>query len=184
VLVRGPQMTRGYLGKVEQPFRDGWLRTGDLGRLTEVGELVIDGRKKDLIKTSYGKYVQTSKIEAMLRDIPGVNEAMIVAEGRPFCAALLWVDETHRDRASRTTIDASIVSMNGDLSHPEQVKRWAILNEDLSVASGDLTPNLKLRRPVVLRRFAQEVNALYEQRQSGQIVGLHVSAAPREGAFA
>ena len=155
-------MTRGYVGDVDQPFHDGWLATGDLGRLTEAHALVIEGRKKDLLKTSYGKYVRASRIEAMLREIPGVDEAMVVGEGRPFCAALLWVDETNRDEASQAVLDAAVVELNRDLSHPEQLKRWAVLKDSLSVASGELTPNLKLRRPVVLRRFAREVDALYE----------------------
>jgi long-chain acyl-CoA synthetase len=74
--------------------------------------------------------------------------------------------------------------MNRDLSHPEQVKRWAVLTEGLSVASGELTPNLKLRRSVVLRRFVQEVDALYEERVSGQAHGVHIGSAPREAAIA
>jgi long-chain acyl-CoA synthetase len=183
VLVRGPQVTRGYLGDIGQPFREDWLATGDLGQLTGAGALVIEGRKKELIKTSYGKYVRATRIEAMLRDLTGVEEALVVGEGRPFCAALLWVDGTHADDSSRAALDAAIVRMNRDLSHPEQVKHWAILTDELSVGSGDLTPNLKLRRPVVLRRFAREVDALYEEGP-GSSDGIHVGAAPREGAIA
>jgi long-chain acyl-CoA synthetase len=183
VLVRGPQVTKGYVGDIDQPFSEGWLATGDLGRLTEAGALVIEGRKKELIKTSYGKYVRGTRIEAMLRDLTGVEEAMVVGEGRPFCAALLWVGGTHADEASRAELDGAIVRMNRDLSHPEQVKRWAVLTDELSIASGDLTPNLKLRRPVVLRRFAREVDALYEEGP-GSSDRIHVGAAPREGAMA
>ena len=182
VLVRGPQVTRGYAGDTEQPFRDGWLLTGDLGRLTDEGALSIEGRKKDLLKTSYGKYVRASRIEAMLRELPGVDEAMVVGEGRPFCAALLWVDETNRDEASQAVLDAAMVELNRDLAHPEQLKRWAVLKDSLSVASGELTPNLKLRRPVVLRRYAHEVDALYEDVSTP--TGFHVGVAPREGAIA
>jgi long-chain acyl-CoA synthetase len=181
VLVRGPQVTRGYLGDAEQPFLDGWLTTGDRGRLTGAGALMIEGRKKDLLKTAYGKYVRASRIEAMLRELPGVDEAMVVAEGRPFCAALLWMDEAHRDTAARASLDGAVVRMNRDLPHPEQVKRWALPSQTLSVASGELTPNLKLRRPVVLRRFAEEVEALYEEGTS-RPAELHVGVAPREGA--
>jgi long-chain acyl-CoA synthetase len=184
VLVRGPQVMSGYLGDGEQPFREEWLETGDLGRLTEDGALVIEGRKKDLIKTSYGKYVRVARIEAMLRALPGVEEAMVVGEGRPFCSALLWVRRARWDPASQAALDAAVVTMNRDLSHPEQVKRWAVLTEGLSVASGELTPNLKLRRSVVLRRFVQEVDALYEERVSGQAHGVHIGSAPREAAIA
>jgi len=162
VLVHGPQVTRGYVGDVDQPFRDGWLATGDLGRLTDPGALVIEGRRKDLLKTSYGKYVRASRIEALLRDLPGVDEAMVVAEGRPFCTALLWPDEAPHSVATRSSLDAAIVSLNRDLPHPEQIKRWAILGEPPSVATGDLTVNSKLRRTVVLQRFEAEVDALYD----------------------
>jgi long-chain acyl-CoA synthetase len=74
--------------------------------------------------------------------------------------------------------------MNRALSHPEQVKRWAVLTEELSVASGELTPNLKLRRPVVLGRFARKVDALYEESASGQTDGVHIGTAPREAVIA
>ena len=97
VLVRGPQVTQGYVDAgVAQPFQDGWLATGDLGHLTGDGFLVIDGRKKELIKTAYGKYLQPTRLEALLRELPGVAEAMVVGEGRPYCAALLWTDDAGR----------------------------------------------------------------------------------------
>ena len=93
VLVQGPQVTAGYFEEgAPSPVQDGWLHTGDLGRLTEEGYLVLEGRKKELFKTSYGKYVQPAKVEALLRDIPGIAEAMLVGEGRPYCVALLWLD--------------------------------------------------------------------------------------------
>lgn len=178
VLVRGPQVTSGYLGEIEQPFHDGWLSTGDLGQLTVEGALVIEGRKKELIKTSYGKYVRAPRIETLLREIPGVVEAMVVGEGRPFCAALVWVDEAHRDAASRTALNAAVVQTNRALSHPEQVKRWAILTDAPSVATGDLTPNMKLRRPIVLRRFADVIDALYGDSRAP--TGVDVGEAQRE----
>jgi long-chain acyl-CoA synthetase len=162
VLVRGPQVTAGYFNEGgATPFRDGWLATGDLGKLTEAGSLVILGRKKDLIKTAYAKYVQPAKIESKLKEIPGVAEAMLIGEGRPFCVAFVWVtgDCTDPDRAQ--SIDHEILRMNEQLSHPEQVKRWAILPNDLSVEHGDLTPNLKLKRGVVTQRLQPVVSALY-----------------------
>ncbi|MET0801598.1 MAG: AMP-binding protein, partial [Actinomycetota bacterium] len=160
--VRGPQVMAGYVDEDEQPFRDGWLQTGDLGHVTAGGQLVIDGRKKDLLKTSYGKYLQPSKIEAMLRRIPGVSEAMVVGEGRPFCAALLWVEGT----GDAATVDASVSEMNRRLSHPEQVKRWTVLPNELSIEGGELTPNLKLRRHEVEARFHGVIERLYEERPS------------------
>ena len=159
LMVRGPQVMAGYVDEEDQPFRDGWLLTGDLGHLTEDGWLVIDGRKKDLLKTAYGKYLQPSKTEAMLRRIPGVSEAMVVGEGRPFCGALLWVDGV----GDAPTIDAAVIEMNRRLSHPEQVKRWAVLPNDLSIEGGELTANLKLKRHQVQARFRGEIESLYEE---------------------
>jgi long-chain acyl-CoA synthetase len=162
VLVRGPQVTAGYVDEEVQPVHDGWLWTGDLGHLTDDGWLVLDGRKKDLLKTAYGKYLQPSKIEAMLRRIPGVTEAMVVGEGRSFCAALLWVEGT----CDATMIDAAVTDMNRRLSHPEQVKRWAVLPNDLSIEGGDLTAILKLRRHRVEARFGGVIDSLYEEHST------------------
>lgn len=158
VLVRGPQVTAGYVDEDVQPVRDGWLSTGDLGHATDDGWLVLDGRKKDLLKTAYGKYLQPSKIEVMLRRIPGVTEAMVVGEGRSFCAALLWVEGS----CDATMIDAAVIDANRRLSHPEQVKRWAVLPNDLSIEGGDLTANLKLKRHRVEARFRGVIDSLYE----------------------
>ena len=93
---------------------------------------MIDGRKKELLKTSYGKYLNPAKIEARLLTIPGVTNAMVVGEGRPFCAALLWIDGAPTE-ARRDVVARAIPEINGTLSHPEQVKRWAVLTDDLSV---------------------------------------------------
>ncbi|HJS27064.1 MAG TPA: AMP-binding protein, partial [Actinomycetota bacterium] len=164
LLVLGPQVTTGYIDEDEQPFRDGWLLTGDLGHLTRDGWLVIDGRKKDLLKSAYGKYLQPSKIEGMLRRIPGVEEAMVVGEGRPFCGALLWVDRTDAAALDPAELDAAVTETNRRLSHPEQVKRWAVLSNDLSIEGGELTANLKLKRHEVEARFHGVIERLYEEQ--------------------
>jgi long-chain acyl-CoA synthetase len=165
VLARGPQVTIGYAdADAAQPFRDGWLATGDLGHMAD-GSLVIDGRKKELLKTSYGKYLNAAKIEARLRRIAGVTNAMVVGEGRPYCAALLWIDgEPTDDR--RESVAREIDRIDASLSHPERVKRWALLADDLSIERGDLTPNLKLRRNRVAARLADVVAGLYEREEA------------------
>ena len=163
ILARGPQVTVGYAdAEATQPFRDRWLATGDLGRIDD-GFLVIEGRKKELLKTSYGKYLNAAKIEARLCAIAGVTNAMVVGEARPYCAALLWVDGTPEDR--RDAVAAAIAETNGSLSHPEQVKRWAVLSDDLSIPNGDLTPNLKLRRRGIEERFADVIAGLYQREE-------------------
>jgi long-chain acyl-CoA synthetase len=156
VRVRGPQVTCGYYGDVEQPFSEDFLNTGDLGRLTDEGGLVLEGRKKELIKTAYGKYVSPLKVETMLRDLPGVSEAMIVGEGHPYCVALIWCE---KDKTP--DMDRFVRKMNAQLSHPEQVKAWAVLPNTLSVEGGELTANMKLRRARVIERFASVIEAMY-----------------------
>jgi long-chain acyl-CoA synthetase len=162
VLVRGPQVTAGYFEQdVPSPVQDGWLHTGDLGRLTADGYLVLEGRKKELFKTSYGKYVQPAKIEALLRDIPGIAETLLVGEGRPYCVALLWIIDPD-DAPSEAAIGQAMADLSRGLSHPEQVKRWAVLRNDLSIERGDLTANLKLKRQAVGVRFQGLIEALYD----------------------
>jgi long-chain acyl-CoA synthetase len=161
VLVQGPQVTAGYFEEgAASPVQDGWLHTGDLGRLTDEGYLVLEGRKKELIKTSYGKYVQPAKVEALLRDIPGVAEAILVGEGRPYCVALLWVAGAEHVPTAAAVAQA-IQELSHGLSHPEQVKRWAVLRNDLSIERGDLTANLKLKRQTVGARLEGLIEALY-----------------------
>jgi long-chain acyl-CoA synthetase len=160
ILVRGPQVMAGYGDPADRsPFRAGWLCTGDVGRLTPEGSLVIEGRKKEIIATAYGKKVQLAKVEGLLRKIPGVAEAMLIGEDRPYCAALLWVADGQCDPAA---LDAGVIAVNRCLSHPEQVKRWAILPNDLSVEGGGLTPNLKLKRAAIAQRLKDVVDQLYE----------------------
>jgi len=182
VLVKGPQVTAGYFKEAESPVRDGWLFTGDLGHLINEGSLVLHGRKKELIKTSYGKYIQLAKVEALLREIPGVAEAMLVGEERPYCVALLWVTDDHCDQAPAEATGRAILQVNTHLSHPEQVKRWAILANDLSVEGGDLTANLKLKRQAVARRFQGVLDALYGGESLPENV-LHLGQAERDGAL-
>jgi len=162
VLVRGPQVTPGYVdvGR-EQPFRGGWLATGDLGHRTADGFLVIDGRKKELLKTAYGKYLHPAKVEAMLRALPGVAEAMVVGEGRPYCAALLWTEQP--SGAAPAGLEQAMAAVNARLERPEQVRRWVVLPYDLTVEGGELTTNLKLRRAVVAERLGDVIASLYER---------------------
>jgi len=162
IMVKGPQVTAGYFDKtLEPPFKDGWLMTGDIGKLTDEGSLIIFGRKKELIKTSYGKCIYSGKIECMMRELPGVNEAMIVGESKPYCAALMWVPKDEWNEKMHKTIDDAVKEMNERLSNPEKIKKWALLVNNLSIENGDLTPNLKLKRNVAQERCAKIIAALY-----------------------
>jgi long-chain acyl-CoA synthetase len=153
VLVRGPQ--------VSTVSDDAWLHTGDLGAITDEGDLVIIGRKKEILITSYGKNIHPSKIESLLRDIPGMADAMVLGDNRPSLSALLWLAGGSATPQELQAIDRAVRGINGGLSHPEQLKRWAVLSEHPAIENGELTGNLKIRRKVVLARRAAVVDLLY-----------------------
>jgi long-chain acyl-CoA synthetase len=180
ILVRGPQVTPEALrGDAELGVRDGWLATGDLGRLDEAGHLLILGRKKELLVTAYGKNVSPEKVEVLLRRVPGVREALLVGDGEPYCVGLLWLEDSKLDEEGARSIDRAVEELNADLSHPERVKAWVLLPYDLSIEGGELTANLKLRRREVLAHRAAIVDVLYGR---GQLPAgaRHVGRAKRE----
>lgn len=159
LMVKGPQVTPGYFEvELEPSIKDGWLITGDLGYVTPEGSLVITGRKKELLINSYGKSIDPLHIEALLRDLPQVAEVMLVGEGKPYLSALLWVDEDY----SSQQISPEISKINQNLSRPEQVKKWAIISNDLSIEGGDLTANMKLKREIISSRYQKVITALYQ----------------------
>jgi len=162
VLVRGPQVAEavvGYGGATLAP--DGWLATGDFGTITPAGDLVIHGRKKEILVTSYGKNIHPAGIETRIRDIPGGAEALLVGEGRPFVTALIWLKEHSATADAFVDLDEAVRRVNGGLSRVERVKRWAMMSEPLSIERGELTGNLKVRRKAVASLRAREIEALY-----------------------
>ena len=162
-------------------FVDGWFRTGDLGSLDEDGYLSITGRKKDLIITAGGKNVSPGPIEDRMRSHTLVSQAVVVGDGRSFVTALVTVDpdvfenwkaengkpaaatlaELRHDPALRDAVQSIVDDANTLVSHTEAIKKFVILDRDLTEESGELTPTLKIKRNVVTDRFAHEIDALY-----------------------
>jgi len=170
VLFKGPQITPGYYDpELEQPFVDGWFATGDLGHIDEDGYLVLKGRKREMMVTSYGKNIHPVKVEGMLRQLPGINEAMLIGEARPYVSALVWY-EPGLSKDELKEMDGGIRAVNGFLSHAEQVKHWAILPFDLSVDGGELTPSLKLKRQAVLDSRAGVIEGLYDGKEKAGVL--------------
>ena len=162
VYVRGPQVTRGYDGAPEPAVdADGWFCTGDLAHMSEAGNLVLNGRKKEILVTSYGKNIAPQKVEVLLKGIDDVSEAMVVADSKPFVTALIWLEDD-AEGCDFAALDSAVIGVNEQLSHPEQVKRWIVAARPLSLADGELTPNLKVRRNVVAETRAPLVEALYD----------------------
>lgn len=155
IIVNGPQVALGYYQTDSDTFKNGQLHTGDLGHIDAEGNVYISGRKKDILITSYGKNINCSKIEQRLTDIPCVEHAVLVGEQRPYCTALLWTN------GPTDSLAASIETMNQSLSHPEQVRRFRVVSTPLSIKNGELTPNLKVKRNVVIEHYQQEIECLY-----------------------
>ena len=163
VIVQGPQVTSGYFNNKNRNnllLQNNWLLTGDYGYLTSDGSLVITGRKKELIVNSYGKSISPLKIEGMLKHIPGVSEVMVVGDEKPYCIAMIWVDEN----IDPEKMAIAMKDVNSKLSNPEKIKRWVILKNDLSIENGDLTANLKLKRENILKRYKYLVSIIYDDK--------------------
>ena len=155
LIVKGPQVCLGYYGLETDTIKDGVLKTGDLGYIGEDGHIILQGRKKEMIITAYGKNISIPKIEERLKSIPGIAEAVLIGEKRPYCTALLWLERPVDD------LDAKIAEMNENLSHPETIRRYTIIETPLSIAKGELTPNLKVKRANIEAHYAKEIEVMY-----------------------
>ncbi|MBN1530026.1 MAG: long-chain fatty acid--CoA ligase [Thermoleophilaceae bacterium] len=184
VLMRGPNVFAGYFKNDEATdetmTEDGWLRSGDLGSVDEDGYLHITGRKKDLIITSSGKNISAANLESALRDIRWVSQAVVFGDDRPYIVALLTLDPDEAPAlAKRAGVEPDIAQMSTDprvqavlaaevervnerFARIEQVKRFTILDRDLTQEDGELTPTMKVKRAVVYREFADAYGALYD----------------------
>jgi long-chain acyl-CoA synthetase len=187
ILVRGPGVMRGYHNlprETEETLTDdGWFRTGDIGDLDDQGFLCITDRKKDLIKTSGGKYVAPQAIEVMFKALCPYASAIVVhGDGRNYVSALIALDpeaiekwaelngaagSSYEDLSQRDDVRAMLQGyvdeMNGRLPRWETIKKFAVLPEDLTVESGDLTPSLKVKRKVVEKKYAAVLDGFYEE---------------------
>ena len=157
LVVSGPQVAQGYYQLNTDTFRDGKLYTGDLGQVDAQGNVYISGRKKDMLITSYGKNINCTKIEQLLLNITGVEQAVLVGEQRPYCTALLWTAAG----VSTSSLTEAIEQMNTTLSHPEQVKRFKVIDTPLTIGRGELTPSLKVKRQVVITHYQSQISELY-----------------------
>jgi long-chain acyl-CoA synthetase len=186
VLIRGPGVMRGYHDLPEETAatldEDGWLHTGDIGELDQEGFLRITDRKKDLIKTSGGKYVAPQSIEIAFKAVCAyASEIVVYGEGRPYCVALVALDpepvaswaaanglgqlplaELAAHQQLRALIAGDVEEVNRRLPRWETIKRFAILPRELTVEDGDLTPSLKLKRRVVCARHGDLLESLYD----------------------
>jgi long-chain acyl-CoA synthetase len=185
VQVKGPCVMDGYHNlpdkTAETLTEDGWLRTGDKGRLDEDGFLTITGRLKELFKTSGGKYVAPPAIESKFMALcPYAGHMLVLGESRNFCVALItldadaingwakengladqdYTDLVQSDRV-RDMVGEHVQRLNSELNRWETIKKWAILDHDLSIERGELTPSLKVKRSVIAESHQDLIDSFY-----------------------
>ncbi|HEX9544875.1 MAG TPA: long-chain fatty acid--CoA ligase [Pyrinomonadaceae bacterium] len=181
---RGPNVMRGYYNKPEETravfTEDGWFKTGDIGAIDADGFLRITDRKKELFKTSGGKYIAPQPIEQLIKGSPFVNQVVLIGNGRRFPAALIVPDweriesyaqlkgiET-RDRAQLCKhpriidlFERQVAGLTSELAQFEKVKKIGLLGKELTIEGGELTPTLKVKRRVVDEKYRDAIDALY-----------------------
>jgi long-chain acyl-CoA synthetase len=185
VLFKGPSIFTGYFRDEQQTkevFTDGWFHTGDIGVVDSDGYLKITDRKKDLIVNSAGKNIAPQKIEAILRTVPFVSQAVVFGDKKKTLVALLTVEEQPamefaRERgwtvnsfeelthlpAFKRYIKNEISDRSHQLADYEQVRNFAVLPHELSVENGELTATMKIKRNVIKQKYAELVDTLYRE---------------------
>ncbi|WP_156231365.1 AMP-dependent synthetase/ligase [Corynebacterium occultum] len=190
IQIKGPIVFQGYWNNPEATAAskdaEGWYSTGDLGMIHESGHLQITGRMKDLIVTAGGKNVAPGPMEDTLRSHPLISQAVLVGDGKPFIGLLLTLDEDalkhwkldHNISEStsvkelathpslRAEIQDAVNAANRNVSQAEAIKRFYILERDLSEEEGELTPTLKVKRNVVVERYTEGIEHIYKKRQT------------------
>jgi len=195
ILIRGPQVMLGYYGLEEMTreviSEDGWFSTGDIGELSGDGYLKITDRKKDLIKTSGGKYVAPQAIENLLKKNPYVDQAVVVGDGRKFCSVLVvpaferlqsWAAEEGLEAddsgallaepRSRALLKDEILGEMRDLARFETPKKIGLLAEPFTVENGALTPTQKVKRSVVTEQYGELIESFYRPESVEQTIFL------------
>ncbi|MFK0291473.1 AMP-dependent synthetase/ligase [Streptomyces sp. NPDC090442] len=185
ILLRGPGIMQGYHGLADKTAEvleeDGWFHTGDIGELSADGYLRITDRKKDLIKTSGGKYIAPAEVEGQFKAVcPFVSNVVVHGANRNFCTALIALDEPTiltwakehglggRSYAEvvatdqvRALIDGYVERVNEGLQRWQQIRKFRLLPRDLDIEHGEITPSLKIKRPVVERAFKDLLDEMY-----------------------
>lgn len=187
ILVRGPSIFKGYWQKPEETrsaFVDGWFKTGDVGNIDEDGFLSVTDRKKDLIKTSGGKFIAPQPIENSLKHNPLVAECAIIGEKRKFPSVLIapqfvrleeWAQEQGISFGSRTELvgkpevrvlyESIVEEVNQKLARFEKLKRTMIVSEEFTPENGTLTASMKMRRRAIEQRYKAMIDAMYEEAE-------------------
>ncbi len=191
ILVKGPSVFKGYWNRPEETkaaLEDGWFKTGDIGNIDADGYLSVTDRKKDLIKTSGGKFIAPQPIENSLKLSPLVGTAAVLGDRRKFPAVMIspnfvpleeWARENNVPFASRAELVANpkvqalyegiVEGINGNLARFEKLKRVLLVADEFTADNGALTPTMKLRRRVIEERYRHQIDELYVQAEEAAV---------------
>ncbi len=161
LMIKGPHVFQGYHNldeETSESFDGEWFLTGDLATIDDDGFVTIAGRTKEIIVTSSGKNITPTQIEEKIEQHSSVSQAVVYGDERPYLVALIEAD----DGAGEDEVQKAIDEANNDLAKIEQVKKFKILDRELSQDEGELTPTLKLKREKVYENFEEEIDALYD----------------------
>jgi long-chain acyl-CoA synthetase len=165
ILARGPNVFAGYHDDPDATRAaftdDGWFRTGDVGRFTDDGFLQIIDRKKDILVTAGGKNVPPANIEARFAGDPVIERVVVFGDGKPYLVAAVWTHPSVPLPEREAAVAARIAAVNAQLARFETIKRFALVDDPLTVEGGMLTSSLKLRRKAVVQALAPRLEALY-----------------------
>ena len=184
ILARGPSIFKGYWKRPDETdaaFEGDWFKTGDIGNIDEDGFLSITDRKKDLIKTSGGKFVAPQPIENKLKMSPLVGHPVVIGNMRKFISVIIcpnfpaleqWAAEQGIGAASRETLirdprvieayEKVVADANQELAQFETLKKVLLVPDDFTVDKGEMTPSLKLKRRVIEQKYKKQIDAMYE----------------------
>ncbi len=186
LLIRGPSVFLGYLNMPEKTDEtldtDGWLHTGDVGTIDAEGYVRITDRMKDIIITTGGKNITPSEIENELKFSPYITDAVVIGDRRPYLVVIVMIEQENIEKFAqdhnipfsnyaslarapqvRTLIHEEIEKVNKKFARVEQVKRFFLLETQLSAEDEELTPTMKLKRKLVEQKYAEQISAMYEQ---------------------
>lgn len=184
IQARGNGIMKGYYGKPEETQKvftgDGWFKTGDAGKIDDNGNLIITDRLKDLMKTSNGKYIAPQPVENLLTNNNFIQQIVLIAEGRQFVSALIvpnfeflrdylrknniafttWEDIVKNEKVN-DFYKKKIKELQSDLSDYEKVKKFTLMPSEFDISTGEITPTLKVKRGVVLKKYAALIEEMY-----------------------
>jgi long-subunit acyl-CoA synthetase (AMP-forming) len=165
ILIKGRHVFLGYFknkaATEETISQDGYLHSGDLGKIDDKGQLTITGRKKEIIITSGGENISPVMIESKILGIGEINQAVVIGDHRKYLTALLTLKPNCSANSSRKKIEEELEKINKSLARVQTIKKFTFIPGEFSIEGGELTPTMKLKRRVILEKYKTEIESMY-----------------------